>query len=127
MVEVDVHVRHVDLLGPDGGHQQRDQRHDDQGHGGDQALDQPGCSGRLAQSVMVFPLQFPVEDQDVEDDGGWWEDEETGGTVAQSAAYERVKDCKNWQTQGGKQQGEDDTDGISWSGRLSPDQKNLNK
>ena len=120
-----MHVGHVHLLISYGGHQQCHERHNDQRHGCDQALDQARCSGRLAQSVMVFSLEFAVEDEEMKQDGGGREDEKTGGAVAQSAAYEGVEDGEDWQTEGGQQHGEDDADGVAGGGCLPPDQENL--
>ena len=100
--EVSLHVRHVHHLGPDGGLEHRDQGEGDEGEGGEQGLDKPRGSDGSTEPGVVLALELPVDDEEVDTDGGGGQDQQAGGAVAQAALGEGVEDGQDGEEEGGQ-------------------------
>ena len=100
--EVSVHVRHVHHLGPDGGLEHRDQGEGDEREGGEQGLDKPRGSDGSTEPGVVLALELPVDDEEVDTDGGGGQDQEAGGAVAEAALGEGVEDGQDGEEEGGQ-------------------------
>ena len=98
-----MHVRHVHHLRPDGGLQHGDQGEDDERKGGEESLDKPCSSHGPAQSPVILALQLPVDEEEVNTDGGGGEQEETCRAVAQSPLGQRVEDSEDREQEAGQQ------------------------
>ena len=119
--EMSVHVGHVHHLRPDGGLQHGDQGEDEQREAGQQSLDKPRGPDGSAESAVVLALELPVDDEEVDTEGGGGQDQQTRRAVAQSALGEGVEDGQDGQEESGQQQGQTDPHGVGGGRTQSPD------